>query len=79
MLGDLLQHARGIIQNSFVANSQDTQALSNHVYITLLIMLPLLISFVHRAAALNRQAGFATIEIHHIVTELMLPSEFETE
>ena len=79
MFRDLFQDALGVIQYPFVWESQDPDALADHVCITIHVMVPLLISLVHDTVAFNRQAGFATKEIRYGITELMLASEFETQ
>ena len=74
---DLFQDAARLIEYPFVWDSQNPNALLDHVCITIPIMVPLLISLVHSTIALNCQAGFATIKVRDVITELMLSSEFE--
>jgi hypothetical protein len=68
-----------LIQNLPIAEPQYSQILRDHVRVTLLIVMPLLVGFVYRAIAFNNQLGIATIEVSDIVSKLMLSSEFESE
>ena len=76
---DFLQHSLGVIQNLFVCESSYPQTMSNHVCISILIVIPLLILIVHRAITLNHKLGLSTVEVRNVVTKLMLSSEFESE
>lgn len=76
---DLLQNTHGVIQNPFIRQPQHGQTFTNHISIAVLVMMPLLIQAMYAAVAFNDQLGFTAVEVSHVIAELMLPSEFETQ
>jgi hypothetical protein len=76
---NLVEHALWIIQNRGVGKAQHSQSLRNHVSIAVLIVMPLLIVFMYRAVTFDYQLSLVTIEVHNIISELMLSSKLEPE
>ena len=79
MLRYLLQNGPSIIQDLIVRESQHADTLLDHIGVAVSVVMPLLVSFMHRAVTLNDQTRLATIEVSQIIAELMLSSEFESE
>ncbi|HMH41916.1 MAG TPA: hypothetical protein VK557_00410 [Pyrinomonadaceae bacterium] len=75
----LEQHALRITQNPFVRNSQNSKTLTDHISVTVLIMVPGFIPIVYFAIAFDYQTCFTTKEVCDVITELMLSPEFEAE
>jgi hypothetical protein len=78
-LRNLIQNFVWLVQDRVVRESQHSEALTNHVYVPVSVVLPLLVVFMDRAIALNYETGFATKEICQVLTELMLSSELKPQ
>ena len=79
MLLYLDQHFFRVVQNPFIGNSEYSKTLADHISITFLIVVPRFISIVYFAVAFDHQICFMTKEIRDVITDLMLPPEFEAE
>jgi len=75
----LEQHVLRIIQNPLIGNSEDSKSLTDHIRVTLLIVVPVFISIVDFTIVFDHQIRLATKEICDVITELMLPPEFEAQ
>ena len=79
MLLYLEQYVLRVIQNPFVGNSKDAKTDTGHIRVTVLIVMPGFISIVYLTIALDNQICFTTEKIGNVITDLMLPPEFEAE
>lgn len=76
---NFFQHTRWIVENPIVRESQDSDTLPHHVCVAFLVMMPPLIRFMRGTIALNYEARLPTIKVSHVIAELMLSSELETQ
>jgi len=78
-LYNLIEHALWIIQNRGIGKAQNSQSLRNHVSIAVLIVMPSLIVSMYRTVTFDYQLSLMTIEVHDIISELMLSSKLQPE
>ncbi len=74
-IGDLLQHIFGVIEDDFVLETEDLQALRFQVGIPLLVVGLCLGGVVNLAVAFHDDAGFVAVEVADVIAELVLPTE----
>ena len=67
-----------VIYDLLVCESQYSQALSDHVHVTVLVVMALLVRIMNRAIAFDYETSFVTIEVRDVISELVLPPELET-
>ena len=73
------KHILRIVQNPFICNPENAKTLIDHIGVTVLIVVPSFISIVYFSIAFDHQICFTTKEIRDVITDLMLPPEFEAE